>query len=112
MTTTWTAGSICVEGMFHDLTMRYYNKLTEEEKEGIDYEYYKKNKHKSTDFISYYDDCVKKREEKKELEAKKELAELLLKNISEKDWKEKHGVAKPKIDEEWKQLDIIITNII
>ena len=31
MTTVWTAGSICVDGMFHDLTMRYYNKLTKGE---------------------------------------------------------------------------------
>ena len=33
-------GSINVDGMFHYMTVNYYNTLTKKEKEGIDYEYY------------------------------------------------------------------------
>ena len=58
-------GSINVDGLFHYMTVNYYNTLTKKEKEGIDYEYYKQNKHKSTDFIDYYDKCMEKRKEKR-----------------------------------------------
>ena len=59
-------GYICVDGMFDYMTINYYNKLTKKEKEGIDYEYYKQNKHKSTDFIDYYEKCMEKRKEEEE----------------------------------------------
>ena len=54
-----------IDGMFDALVRGYYNTLTKKEKQGIDYEYYEQNKHLSTHFIDYYQECIKKRKEKK-----------------------------------------------
>ena len=54
-----------IDGMFDAMVRGYYNPLTKKEKQGIDYEYYEQNKHLSLDFIDYYQECIKKRKEKK-----------------------------------------------
>lgn len=54
-----------VDGMFDYMVDGYYNTLTKKEKEGIDYGYYEQNKHQSTDFIDYYQECIEKRKEKR-----------------------------------------------
>ena len=58
------------KGALAFFTKCYYDNLTNKEKKGIDYEYYKKNPLKSYEIQDYYQKCMNERKEKKSVRDK------------------------------------------
>ena len=106
------------EGALKFFTKCYYEHLTNKEKKGIDYEYYKRNPLKSYEIQDYYQKCLDERKERKSIRDKaryqkdklkykikyqqkclKELEEQLTDNLESQELRDKIEKRKQKIVE-------------